>query len=278
MASVAKLSRDRRKKGASYYIQFIDHRGKRRTTKGCPDKGVSEAKAAKIETVVQRLKLGLCNEKELEALLGRDASDSWRKQLEAFKASLDRKDTTKKYVRLTINRVHLVLEGCRFQTLADFNPDIVEEFVTRYCEEENLGHRTYNHYLQAVDSFGNWLAHPKRRVLEKNPFAGIPRRECGDRRSTPASSATADEVARLIETARGSGRTVQGYDGPIRARVYLLSYMTGLRKGEIASLTPSSFELEGDARRSRWPRRIPSEEGRTRCRCTPSWSMRFASG
>ncbi len=34
--------------------------------------------------------------------------------------------------------------------------------------------------------------------------------------------------------------------GVTRARIYLLSYMTGLRKGEIASLTRANFQLDGE--------------------------------
>jgi hypothetical protein len=39
---------------------------------------------------------------------------------------------------------------------------------------------------------------------------------------------------------------VQAYPGPLRAQVYLLSYLTGLRRKELASLTPRSFELSAD--------------------------------
>jgi hypothetical protein len=54
------------------------------------------------------------------------------------------------------------------------------------------------------------------------------------------------EIALVIETARLGDYQVQGYDGVTRARIYLLSYMTGLRKGEIASLTPASFKLDAE--------------------------------
>jgi hypothetical protein len=50
----------------------------------------------------------------------------------------------------------------------------------------------------------------------------------------------------VINTARKSPFTVQGYDGMTRARIYLLSYLTGLRKGEIASLTRANFKLDGE--------------------------------
>lgn len=244
MASIRKLSRDRSKKGAPYYIQFFDHEGKRRTTRGCPDKGVSEAKAAAIETVVQRIKIGLADQSELDELLGKPQSDAWDEQVKAFEASLKRKNNTSKHVQLTVNRVKLVLTGSEFKSLADFDADAVETFLTKHCQEEDLGHRTYNHYLQAVDSFGNWLSHPKRRILEKNPFAGIPRRNAETDVRHARRALSSQEIALVIETARNSAYKVQGYDGVTRARIYLFSYMTGLRKGEIASLTPANFKLD----------------------------------
>nr|WP_303652811.1 tyrosine-type recombinase/integrase [Paludisphaera mucosa] len=55
---------------------------------------------------------------------------------------------------------------------------------------------------------------------------------------------TPDEFARLVEAARNSGVEVQGYDGEMRARIYQISYLTGLRRSELASLTPNSFKLD----------------------------------
>ena len=53
-----------------------------------------------------------------------------------------------------------------------------------------------------------------------------------------------DEFARLVDAARNSGVEVQGYDGEMRARIYQISYLTGLRRSELASLTPNSFRLD----------------------------------
>src|SRR5581483_6147345 len=55
---------------------------------------------------------------------------------------------------------------------------------------------------------------------------------------------TPEEVSRLVASARASGCEVQGYDGEQRARVYLMSFLTGLRRAELASLTPRSFYLD----------------------------------
>ena len=57
---------------------------------------------------------------------------------------------------------------------------------------------------------------------------------------------SADEVVRLLESARTSNRRIQGYSGELRARSYLFSYMTGLRRKEMASLTPASFQLDAE--------------------------------
>ena len=48
----------------------------------------------------------------------------------------------------------------------------------------------------------------------------------------------------MLKSARESGIRIQTYDGELRARVYLVSYLTGLRRRELGSLTPESFNLK----------------------------------
>ena len=244
MASVNKLSRDKRKKNAPYYIQFKDHEGKRRTTKGCSDRGVSQAKAAQIETLVEKIKMGVAKETDLEVMLGRKQADGLEPYLKRFENSLRRKENTEKHVKLTLSRIRLVIEGCKFQSLDDLDADAAEVFLTDFCKKADIGHRTYNHYLQAIDSFGNWLAHPKRRIIDYNPFAGIERRNAETDVRHKRRALSADEIGKIVKIARESQYSVQRFDGETRARIYLLSYMTGLRKGELASLTPQNFDLD----------------------------------
>lgn len=244
MASISRLSRDKRKKNAPYYIRFVDHQGKRRTTKGCSDRGVTQSMAARIETMVQQIRLGTADVAELDALLGKPQQDDLELLLSQFEKSLKTKGNTEKHVKLTMSRIRLVIDGCRYRSLGNINADTVEAFVADYCEKEDCGHRTYNHYLQSIESFGNWLVHPSRRLCEHNPFAGIPRRNAATDVRHKRRALTAQEIALLIDTARNSNKTVQCYSGETRARIYLLAYMTGLRKGEIASLTPRSLDLD----------------------------------
>lgn len=46
--------------------------------------------------------------------------------------------------------------------------------------------------------------------------------------------------------ARASGYRIQGFTGEQRARIYEISYVTGLRRREVESLTPRSFRLDDD--------------------------------
>jgi RNA polymerase sigma factor (sigma-70 family) len=125
---------------------------------------------------------------------------------------------------------------------------------------EPADNRTYNHYVQAVQQFGGWLTEQRR--LSTNPFRGLttlnPRLDV--RRKHRALSP--DEFTRLIESARNSGETIQSFTGEERARIYLLSYLTGLRRSELGSLNPSNFNLAAEPETVTIPATI-SEHRRT---------------
>ena len=87
-----------------------------------------------------------------------------------------------------------------------------------------------------------WLVNRHR--LDRNPLLGIPRLNAETDVRHPRRALTAGEFSKLVQSARDSGVDIQCYSGEERARIYTLSYMTGLRKGELASLTPASFALD----------------------------------
>lgn len=101
-----------------------------------------------------------------------------------------------------------------------------------------------NHYLQAIDAFCNWGVSTKR--LLANPLLGLERlnNEVDVRHKRRAL--TAEEVGKLIASARGSGVSIQRFNREKRARISIISFMTGLRRNEIASLTPRSFALDAE--------------------------------
>lgn len=238
MASIRKQSRDKGKKNKPYYIQYVDHEGKRVTAKGFTDKALTEQLAAKLEHEVMLRKRGMIDPAQ-ERLLAIKQSP-----IEDHLAAFDRSmaNNTAKHRKLTMTRVRRVVEGCGFKTLSQMDGEKVVDWLNDAREEDDLGARTYNHYLQAADAFGKWLVATKR--LPSNPVAGMERLNAETDIRHKRRALSNDEVRRLIGAARNSGVEVQGYDGETRARIYQISYLTGLRRGELASLTPNSFRLD----------------------------------
>jgi integrase len=141
-----------------------------------------------------------------------------------------------------MTRVRRIIEGCGFESLAAIEAEPVQTFLRKLRREEDLGHRTYNHYLQAMDAFCYWCVATKRLIA--NPIVGLERLNTATDVRHKRRALSAEEVAKLIESARASGKRIQGFSSEARARIYLLSYMTGLRKKELASLSPRSFALD----------------------------------
>ncbi|QEG37725.1 Tyrosine recombinase XerD [Bythopirellula goksoeyrii] len=240
MASIYKKKRDKGKKNASWYVNYTDHLGKRRTVKGFTDRRATEQMAAKVEHDVMLRKRGLIDP-EKERRLQVQAS-SLEKHIQDFEKSLS--DNTPKHVKLTISRIRCVVDGCKFETVADLEPDAVVVFLRDYCKSKNLGRKTYNHYVQAIDSFCNWMLLTKR--IGSNPLLGLERLNAEVDVRKKRRALTADEIALLVESARQSGIEIQCYDGETRARIYLLAYFTGLRRQELASLSRENFNLDTD--------------------------------
>ena len=238
MAAIFKRGRDKGKKTKPYVIQYTDHEGNRQFAKGFTDKALTEQLAAKLENEVLLRKRGMIDPAQ-ERLLAIKQSPI-TEHLDAFDRSLA--NNTPKYRKLTMTRVRRVVEGCGFLTLAEMNGEKVVDWLNEFREEEDIGARTYNHYLQAADAFGKWLAATKR--LPGNPLVGMARLNAETDIRHKRRALTPDEFARLVDGARNSGCEVQGYDGELRARVYQFGYLTGLRRSELGSLTPNSFKLD----------------------------------
>ncbi len=237
MASVFKRGRDKGKRRSFWYFSFDDYTGKRRTLKGFTDKGATEDLAAKMEREAMLRRKGLIDpEDERRAKAQRRPIEE---HLKEFERSLE--SNTPKHVKLTMTRIRRIINAADITMSAHINVDKVAACLRELKRKEKFGHRTYNHYVQAIDGFCNWLVATGR--LDRNPLIGLERLNTEVDVRHKRRALTPDEFAALVQSARDSNEKVQDYAGEQRARVYLLSYMTGLRRKELASLTPRSFDL-----------------------------------
>ncbi len=234
---MASIYKRRKTRNEPYTIQYLDHLGKRRTAKGFTDKGLTEELAAKLESESRLRQTGMID--PMQDRIAEEKQTDIELQLAAFEESLS--DNTPKYVKLTMTRVRRVVQGCGFTNLFAIDSEAVQTYLRSLRKSENLGHRTYNHYLQAFDAFGNWCVTTKRLLI--NPILGLERLNTAVNVRHVRRALTSNEVSKLVESARSSRKWIQGISGEQRARIYLLSYMTGFRRAELASLTPRSFKL-----------------------------------
>lgn len=240
MASIYKRTRkdiNEGKPGKYWYIAYDDEFGKRRTKKGFTDRKATAALAVELEREVRRIKEGLV-----------DPGEVARRQ--ALKTHIDRlvdrfdkymQHNSPKHVKLVLARVRRVVKVARWKSLGECHTESFREAMSFIRKKQDIGNRTYNHYLQAVESFGNYLVAQK--LCLANPFLGVPRmnNEVDVRHARRAL--TFEEVLLLVKAARESGITLQSFDGETRARIYIFSFMTGLRRRELGSLTKDSFNL-----------------------------------
>jgi integrase len=241
MASVFKRGSDKDVKGSCYYVAWTDTNGKRRMRKAFRDKNLSEQLGAKLEHEVMLRKRGLIDP-EVDRL-DQSGRTPIEQHLKAYTKALSNRGTTQKHVTMTCNRLKFVLDGCRIEKLMDLNRDVVGDFLhgLRIRDKKPIGARTFNHYVQTLDGFCRWLVATSR--MSRNPLVGVERLNAEVDIRHRRRSLSPAEMSKLIDGARKSKKQIQRYPGELRARLYLFSYLTGLRRKELASLRPSSFNL-----------------------------------
>jgi integrase len=229
-----------------WYGRYKDADGRTRTVPLCADKSAAKQLLAKLVTEAAEVRGGVRNPTALK-----HRARPLLEHLKDFKAALLAKGGSAKHAGQTYSRAKKVVEGCKFERLGDVQASAVLEWLAeqrkksadRRCEC-GISVQTSNFYLQAVKQFCRWLV--KDRRAADNPLAyleggntKLDRRH--DRRHLPPA-----ELRRLLTAARGSEKTFRGLTGPNRFVIYLTGMGTGLRSGELASLTPESFDLAGD--------------------------------
>ena len=243
MASIYKRKSDRNRKGAAWYIAYVDENGKRRYLKGCADRQATERIAAKLESDVALRLRGV-----LDAAAERCAEHGKRpiaEHIEAYERHLTANGRSEKHIEETIAALRDDLAGAGIETLADLDSERIEWHLhgLRSRSRRPIGARSYNKRLGACKALGNWLV--KDRKLPSNPLNHLSRlNEQTDRRRMRRALSD-DELQRLIASTEG-GPERAGLSGADRAMAYFVLVSTGFRRSELNSLTVESFDLDAD--------------------------------
>ncbi len=238
MASIYKRTRDKKRKGSSWYIGYVDHEGRPRTKKGCPDKAATEAMARKLESDVALRKIGLIDLKA-EAYRNHEARPL-SEHLVEFQAVLVAKGNTEKHVDLYQGRAKRLVEVAGATRISDLVTSRIQTAVMT-LREEKLSLETCNHYIRAIKGFSRWLWKDGR--ARDYSLAPLETFNAQTDRKHPRRAFTEDELSRILAAAQ-SGPDILEMTGPERAMLYHLTVGTGFRANEIRTLTPESFNLD----------------------------------
>src|SRR5262249_29123379 len=250
-----------------YFARYRDHdRRMKIAPTGCRDETAARQELANLQRRVELIRSGVI--KTIEASVGNHQATPLPDHITAFLAHLDAAGVTKEHRANVERQLNRLAADCSFGSLADLAPEALERWLTARAAE-GMGRRTRNTYLSAAISFGNWCADPNVKRLASNPFVGITKanEKADPRRSRRAL--TEQELLKLLDlarrrpllealTVRKGPRKGERYAevrlevqqrlealGRERALIYKTLVLTGLRKGELASLTVGQLDLDG---------------------------------
>ncbi len=228
-----------RKKSKTWWIRYYTPDGVRHKVAGYPDKKATESKAAELERRGIRLAEGIIEPSDVHAKrpLAEHAKD--------FIAYLEGKGNVVGYVSASRFRLTAILDGCRFVKIGDVQASAIVDFLAG-LRDKGKSAKTLNDYVATAKGFTRWLHQDKRSAMD--PLAGLSRfaNPNTDVRHARRDLAT-DELRRLLDATRTSRRMFRKLSGIDRHALYLTACATGFRVSELASMTPDSFKLDGDA-------------------------------
>jgi len=239
----------RRKKGGTFYITYHVRPGQRKTVKGCKDRAATDALARKLEADAMLRREGVIDTRSEK--LAHSEFLPLEKHLETFETAMRGKGGTPEHVDRTLTYIRDFLALCHFKNLADLDAARVAACVTDLKRDglppkeggkkrRPLGARAVNARLTALKSFTRWLFRTER--MRTDPMMQVAKLNANTDRRRIRRALLDEEVAWLIRAAE-KGPVVHDMTGAERAMLYRLAVETGLRAGELASLTPASFHM-----------------------------------
>lgn len=231
---------------------------------GCRTEDAARQVLADLERQAERQRAGLITASEARTAehLGRPIGEHVEAYLNALTAS-GSVEHHRRNVRIYLKRLG---EDCGFARLADLTRDTLEGWLATESKRGRSARSRNTHRASAV-AFAGWCVETGRLMV--NPFKGVPK---ADEKSDPRRqrrAMTEDELTRLLDvarrrpllealTVRKGQRKGEAYAnvrpevrrqldtlGQERALIYKTLVLTGLRRGELASITVGQLHLEG---------------------------------
>ena len=232
---------------------------------GCRDEAAARSVLGDLERRAEKVKGGILTPAEADAIDHQQTRLA--EHIAAYSTKLEAEGTSPAHranVRRALDRL---AADCRFNRLADLSREPLEKWLVSQ-EKAGMGPRTRNTYRAAAVAFCNWCIETGRLIV--NPFAKVPKADEAIDPRRQRRSLTEDELRRLLDVARRRPLVdrITVYKGPrkgeryaklrpeVRCRlerlgqerelIYKTLVLTGLRKGELASLTVGQLVFDAN--------------------------------
>ena len=232
----------------NWSVSWFDHNGKRWTrSSGTTDKRAAERLASKLEADAMLRRDGVVDAGA--DVLAQEGRRPIAEHVEEFVSDIRARARTEKHATEREASLNRVLARASVDRLSDLTTERVQGALAALRadaeseEKPGLSATTLNRYASAARAFTKWVVRNGR--LDRDPLVGLARYNSDADRRRERRDLTPAEFARLLQAAENAP-TRYGLSGPDRAIMYALAAGTGLRASEIASLTPESFDLNGD--------------------------------
>jgi integrase len=225
-----------------WYAAWMDGSGKQRTkSTGTTDKAAAERLAKKYEADAALRRDGVIDPSE-----DRFSAEGKRpllEHLDDYHANLLARGNSEKHCDGTKGQLTRVLAASKSNLLRDLTPYTVQSAIKSF-RDDGASLRTCNSYLTAIKSFSRWLLREGRSRADS--LIGMDGFNEDTDRKRLRRVLTGDELAWLLETTTNRTLPEHAISGPDRAMLYRVAAGSGLRANELRSLTPVSFDLDGD--------------------------------
>jgi len=236
----------------------------REVATGCRDEAAARSLLTELEKRAEKVKGKILSADEANAIDHQQTPLS--DHIDAFLLHQTGKGVSPVRTANNKSQLNRIKADCGFRTLADLSGTALERWLIQR-QAEKMGAATRNGYREAWITFANWCVANHR--LTSNPFSRVPKADAKADPKRQRRALTEIELQKLLTVARDrpvrdlmtinrgkrkgevagklSDATRQRLErlGWERALIYKTLVLTGLRKGELASLTVGQIDLDG---------------------------------
>jgi len=250
----------------TYTAKYRDGSGiVRKVSTGCRDESAARSVLTDLEKRADKVRSGIRSAAE-DTVIDHQITPLVDHIADYFGHQAAKGVTSKQIVNVRA-RFNRVVQDCGFRRLADLSGVTLEKWLAAH-QAAGMGAVTRNAYREACNGFGNWCVAQGR--LLANPFANVPKADAKADPRRKRRSLDEGELIRLLDVARRrplldamtvrrgkrKGAAVAAIQdetrrrldrlGQERALIYKTLVLTGLRKGELTTLTKGQLVLDAE--------------------------------